>query len=69
MGHFEGVAAETEGKSRKADEAGFANGGQCHLLYLADRLSMGELAERISKLQERVLSLSQVMSGWNLGRG
>ena len=59
-----GDRATVEAKrTRAAHELGAENGSQRNLVRVANRLPVGLFAEGLSKLQQRVLPLSQVVLG------
>jgi len=59
------AAAGTKG-TRQAIGVGHAGGDERDFVSGADGLPVGELATRVSKHQQRLLSLSKMVSGWDV---
>src|SRR5215467_4692656 len=68
MGDYQSPGHQQTLGTRPPDAVGVESGHQCHLVRLADRLPMALFAERVSESQQRVLSLSQMVLGWDVGK-
>ena len=66
MGYRESAAAAGTKGTRSAIGVGHAGSDERDFVSGADGLPVGELATRVSKHQQRLLSLSKMVSGWDV---